>query len=112
MLDCHRDSANDGVAQTNAYIEKRADFRERRKMKTALGRIVSEIPRSRELQECETQISNYLLGHADELPVDFEETIDRLIVEFESSFSIEFPHIERYVFCILVLKRFEEGMYE
>lgn len=112
MLDCHRDNANDGVAQTNAYIEKRADFKERRKMKTALGRIVSEIPRSRELQECEVKISHYLLGHEDELPADFEETIDRLLSEFNPLFSIEYPPIERYVFCVLTLKRFEEGIYE
>ena len=112
MLDCHKDNANDGVAQTKAYIEQLSDFKTRRKLKAALAKLVSEYPRSRELQHCEEQISCYLLAHEESLPQDFEETIDHLLTRFDSSFSVEYAKEERYLFCILVLKRYEEGMYE
>jgi len=112
MLDCHKDNDDDSVAQTKAYIDSLPDYKKRHKLKAALAKIISEIPRSRDLQYCEEKISHYLLEQEDSLPQDFEETINHLLEVFDSSFSIEYDQEERYLLCLLVLKRYEEGMYE
>lgn len=111
MLDCHKDNADDGVAQTKAYIEQLSNFKTRHKLKATLAKIVSEYPRSRELQKCEEEMSCYIRENEDGLPQDFDEAVAHLLNLFDSSFSTEYSKDERYLFCILILKRYEEGMY-
>ena len=112
MLDCHKENANDGVAQTKAYIEQQSDFKTRHKLKSALARIIAELQQSRELQHCEEQLSRYLFEHEDVLPQNFEEIVDHILMVFDSTFSVEYSKEERYIFCVLILKKYEEGVYE
>lgn len=112
MLDCHRESANDGVKVTKEYIDNIGDFKKRRKLNLALNKIVPESSKSIALQKIEKLISEHIVTHEEDLPDNFDEAVDYLNGFFASNFPIEYSADEKTVFCILILKRFEEGMYK
>lgn len=111
MLDRHIEKADDSVDQVRTLIDQKlATTRERRKLKTALAKIVELEYSAKELQRKEAEISAYIEEMTTDLTI--EELADVLLKQFDSTFSIEYSHEEKYVFLLLIIKRWEEGKYE
>jgi hypothetical protein len=109
MLNQYVDNTDNGVKQTQDYIDSKCFIKERKKLKTALVHILEATLKSNELRNKEKEISSYLDSNIDNLPDDFEDIIDVLIHNFGNSFSVEYTQEQIYVFLILILKRWEGG---
>ncbi len=109
MLDQYVDNTDNGVKQTQEYIELKYSTKERKKLKTALVHILEASVKSNELRSKEKEISSYIDNNIDNLPDDFEDIIDVLLQNFGNSFSVEYTREQIYVFLILILKRWEDG---
>lgn len=111
MLNQYVDNTDNGVKQTQDYIEVKYPIKERKKLKNALVNILEATVKSNELRNREEEISLYIEANIDSLPDNFEEIIDILLRNFGNSFSIEYTRDQIYVFLILILKRWEDGKY-
>lgn len=109
MLDQYVDNTDNGVKQTQEYIEAKYPTKERKKLKTALVHVLEASVKSNELRRKEKEISLYIDNNIDNLPGDFEGIIDVLLRNFGDSFSVEYARDQIYVFLILILKRWEDG---
>lgn len=112
LLNSHLDTADNSVKLTKEYIDGIQDFKERRRIKAAFAKMFPDIQTSKELQTIEKEIGKYIVKTLDELPDDFKCCIDTLISKFGASFPVEYSKHEIHVFIILILKRFEEGVYD
>lgn len=112
LLNCHLERADNSVELTKQYIEQVQDFKQRRNMKVAFAKLITDLQTSKELQAKEKDIAVYLIENYGQLPNDFEQCIDVLIGKFETVFSPEYSKIEIYIFVVLILKRSEEGVYD
>lgn len=110
MLEAHRKESDDSVEKTRQYIEAQ-EVRYQRKMNRALGRLLRDISRSKELQKKELEIAGYLIEHEEEFSTD-QDCLDELFQHFSSSFSEEFDQTEIHVFCVMILYRFKAGKYD
>lgn len=112
LLNCHLDTADNSVELTKEYIDSVEDFKNRRRMKVAFAKMFPDLQISKELQSKEKEIGSYIVKSIDELPDSFEGCVDALISKFGALFPVEYTRLEVYVFIILILKRFEEGVYD
>lgn len=112
MLDKYVDRTDVSVESVKSYIETSKDLTERRKMKRALVDIVEAMYSSNELKQKEIEIASYLLENENSLMDDIEDEVDVLINVFGEKFSLEYRREEIYVFMLIVLKRWEDGMYD
>ena len=112
MLDKYVDRTDISVESVKSYIETTKDLSERRKLKRALVDIVEAMYSSNELKQKEIEIASYLLENENSLVDDLEDEVDLLINVFGENFSLEYRREEIYVFMLLVLKRWEDGMYD
>ena len=111
MLDRYMEKADDSVAQVRSLIDQRQlTIREKRKLNTALARIVELEYSAKELQQKKEWISAYIEETATEFTA--EQMADILVKQFGSSFSIEYSKEEIDVFLLLIIKRWEAGKYE
>jgi len=115
MLDHYKDEIDNSVSRVQDYIEdnyKKAS--ERKKLKSALVKIVEAEYKARELHDKEKLISSYILDS--ETNGELSETVDGIaddiITQFGSAFTIEYSKSEIYVFALLIIKRWEDGKYE
>lgn len=112
MLSKYIDNIDSSVELVRKYIDENVkNIMDRRKMKGALAQVVGSLNFSMELKSLETEMANFLFS-SKQLPDSFEECIEFLLKSFSEKFSIEFSTEERLVFIILVLKKFEEGVYD
>jgi len=81
-------------------------------MNIALARLIKDLHTSKELEVNEKKIAEYIISNIDNLPDDFEECVNLLLSRFGNSFSPEYSKVEIYIFMLLILKRFEEGVYD
>lgn len=109
MLDRHMEKADDSVEQVSALIDQKQSIREKRKLKTALAKIVELEYSAKELQQSEEEISGYIEEIATDVTI--EQMADILLQQFGSRFSIEYSQEEKYVFLLLIIKRWEGGKY-
>ena len=112
MLDKYVDRTDVSVESVKSYIETSKDLNERRKLKKALVDVVGAMYSSNELKQKEIEIASYLLENENSLLDDIEDEVDLLINVFGEKFSLEYRREEIYVFMLLVLKRWEDGMYD
>ena len=112
LLNCHLERADNSVELTKQYIEQVQDYKQRRNMKVAFAKLISDLQTSKELQVREKNIAEYLVESCEQLPNDFEQCVDELICKFAAGFSPEYSKVEIYMFVVLILKRFEEGVYD
>ena len=112
LLSCHIERADNSVQRTKVYIENIPDFKQKRKMNIALARLIKDLHTSKELEVNEKKIAEYIISNIDNLPDDFEECVNLLLSRFGNSFSPEYSKVEIYIFMLLILKRFEEGVYD
>ena len=115
ILDKYKDETNNSVEQIKEHIEKNyPSARNRKKLKSALVKIVEAEYNSRELQSKEKQNSAYILECESSGTVadSIEEIADDLILQFGEGFPIEYSKEEVFVFMLLIIKRWEDGRYE
>ena len=116
ILEQYKEKTDNSLEQIQAYIEKNYQkVSERKKLKTALAKVFEAEYASRILQRKEKEISAYLIDKSKSgtLPDDSTEDLaDALIVAFENTFPIEYSKQEKYVFILLIIKRWEDGKYE
>lgn len=110
MLECHAVNEKTGIKQTQEYISSIKNIVSRRKYKNALAKLLRLIPTSRPLKKLEDDISAYLKEQPD--IGDMESAIDMLIQHFHELFPIEYDNAEKTVFYIIVLFKFQEGVYD
>jgi len=110
MLDRHMEKADDSVEQVRVLIDQRQlTIREKGKLKAALAKIVELEYSAKELQQSEKKISGYIKEIATDVTI--EQMADILLQQFGSRFSIEYSQEEKYVFLLLIIKRWEGGKY-
>lgn len=114
LFDCHRDVADNAVENTKMYINALPDYRIRRTMNAALARILASLQESKQLRQIEHEIGDYLIttDEASMLPASFEDCIEQIVEKFKEHFTIEFSKDDIRIFIVLILKRFEEGVYD
>ncbi len=112
LLNCHLDIADNSVELTKEYINRGFNYKERRNQKAALANLYKNLQISEELKNKEIEIANYVIENHQDLPNSFEDCVDYLIDRFSSTFSIEYSALEIYILIVLILKRFEEGVYD
>ena len=112
MLNCHLDIADNSVELTKQYIDSDTNYKTRRMKKSAFAALFRNLQFSMELQLKEKEIAKYIIDYIETLPDSFEETIDHIVDQFGTTFSPEYSATEIFTFIILILKRFEEGVYD
>ena len=111
ILNQHLNKVDNSVEAVHNYIDTQySKIGKRHRLKTALARIVEMEYTSNELQEKEKEISTYICRSEVELTT--EELTDLLLEEFGPTFSIEYGEDEKFVFIMLIIKRWEDGKYE
>jgi hypothetical protein len=110
MLDLHVENAKTGIKAASDYIESMQGIRERKTYKKALPNVLKMLATTRTFGKIELSVASYL-NNLENLE-DMENTIDRLIDNFNDAFPPEITNAEKVVFYIVVIKRFEEGVYD
>lgn len=109
MLDVHAENEKTGIKQAREYIGELGSVTQKREYNIAIARLIQLLPKSKPLLRLERKISKYLLS------TDCgsrEETIDRLRKEFHSQFPIEYDEATRILFFVVIIGRFEQGVYD
>lgn len=116
ILEQYKEKADNSLKQVQDYIEANyTKVSERKSLKTALARVFEAEYKSQILQRKEQEISAYVIGksHSGTLPDDSTEVLaDDLLSVFGDTFPIEYSKQEKYVFILLIIKRWEDGKYE
>lgn len=110
MLDCHVRNERTGIVQAESYIGQIKDIGAKRKYKNALAKILKAISESHLLRKMEMDISDFLMKQ-DEIG-DTEQAIDLLTDKFHRCFPPEVMNAEKVMFYVIVLGKFEEGVYD
>lgn len=110
LLDLHADNARTGIQAANTYLESLSSIKERRTYKKALPKVLKMLATSRLINQIENAVAEYLLSNNDWQ--DMDGAIDCLTEQFHERFPIEVTNAEKIVFYIVVIKRFEEGVYD
>lgn len=115
MLVRYMEKTDNSVEQVQIHIEQsEPSLRNRKKLKTSLVKIVEAECCSRTLQDKEKEIVAYILQQEDmdDFPSDINDLADNLLKCFGDQFPIEYSCTERFVFMLLIIKRWEDGKYE
>ena len=116
ILEQYKEKTDNSLEQVQTYID--ANYlkpSERKALKTALAKVFEAEYNSQVLQRKEREISAYLMDQdkSGNLPDDSIEVLaDALFSSFEQTFPMEYSKHEKYVFILLVIKRWEDGKYE
>lgn len=109
ILNCHSVSEKTGIKQTQKYIDSLESVQTKRIYKKSLAKLLQVMPTSRPLKAMEKEIGSFLLRQTD--LENMESTLKLLISQFHSSFPIEYDNADKIVFYIIIIFRFEEGVY-
>jgi len=110
ILECHSISEKTGIKQTQKYIESMSDVKAKKTYKKALANLLQIFPTNRLLKDLEKDIGSFLLNQPQIASI--EKAIDLLTDRFHSVFPIEFSNADKTVFYIVIIYRFEEGVYD
>jgi hypothetical protein len=110
MLDLHVENAKTGIKAASDYIDSIQGIRERKIYKKALPNVLKMLSTTRTFRKIELSVAAFL-NSSEELD-DMENTIDKLTDTFHAAFLPEITNAEKVVFYIVVIKRFEEGVYD
>lgn len=110
LLDLHSDNARTGIQPAGEYIESIRNISHRRIYKKALPSVVKMMSTSKPLKAVEQKIATALL-QSDDIG-NMESAINYLTALFHSEFPVEMNNAEKIVFYIIIIKRFEEGVYD
>ena len=110
MLDCHSINEKTGIKQTQEYIDSLDNINTKRKYKQSLVKLLHTMPTNKKLREIEKKIGLFLLDQDEIGPI--ESALELLIKQFHGSFPIEYSNADKTVFYIIIVFRFEEGVYD
>lgn len=110
ILDCHLENTDNSVALTRDFIDQEQAVGKRRKQKLSLAKILKDETVSRFLQRLQKEMIAYLNTIPDNLTIEDIATL--LMTQFDDSFPIEYNKTDRYIFIILIIKRWECGINE
>lgn len=111
MLEHHMEKTDNSVSLVQAYIEQlQVSIGEKRKLKQSLAKIVEAECKSIELQTKQRTLFEYMDSISTD--VSYEEMAEALLSRYSSTFPIEYSQTDRYVFILLVIKRWECGLNE
>lgn len=110
MLECHAVNEKTGIKQTQEHISSLKNIVAKRNYKKALVKLLRIMPTSRPLKDLEDDIAKFLMRQSD--IGDMDAAIDLLINQFHGRFSIEYDNAEKTVFYMVILFKFQEGVYD
>lgn len=108
LLDLHSEKSKTGINAANKYIESLNDIKKRMLYKRSLSNVLKLLSTSKVIKKIEKDVSKYLWNN--EIG-DIEHAIELLTTEFNDRFPIEVSTTDKEVFYVVVIKRFEEGVY-
>lgn len=108
LLNLHAEKAKTGFQAAAEYIEKLPSVRERMVYKRSLPNVLKLLSTSWNIKVIEKKIAKYLLEHD---VGDTENAIKNLISEFNDQFPVEVSNADKVVLYIVILKRYEDGVY-
>lgn len=109
LLNQHAIDSKTGFQTANKYVDSLKSVKDRRTYKLALPNAVKLLATSKPIKNIEIKIAKYLF----ESEVgDTEQAIDLLISQFDSEFPIEINQAERVIIYLIILGRFEDGVYD
>jgi polyhydroxyalkanoate synthesis regulator protein len=116
MLEQYKEKTDNSFGQIQTYIEENYSKPiERKRLKSALAKILNEEYRSHVLQRIEREISEYIIrkNESGDIPdTSTEELVDYILSLFGTSFPTEYSKQEKYIFILLIIRRWEDGKYE
>ena len=116
ILEQYKEKTDNALEQVQTYIDENYQkVSERKKLKKALAEIFESEYCSRLLQIKEREISEYLIDKSESGTLSDESTeilVNDLLSAFGDTFPVEYSEQEKYVFILLVTKRWEDGKYE
>lgn len=110
ILDSHLENTDNSVALVRDFISQEQAVGKKRKLNLSLAKILKDETVSFLLQNLQKEMIAYLNTVPDNLHI--EDMANRLMARFNNSFTIEYSKTDKYVFIILVIKRWECGINE
>lgn len=114
ILNRYDEKINEAVKKTKEYIETnyRDNYFEGTKMKKALSYVVTGLLSSHILKSIEIEIKDFILMNIERFTLKFCDLVDSLYNEFNLNFPPEYSEYDKKVLIILILIKYEEGIYE
>lgn len=108
LLELHAQKSKTGIQAATEYIERLPNIKDRMIYKRSLPSVLKLLATSWTIKSIESEISEFLwqteVG-------DMESAIDLLISKFNDRFPVEVSRVDKAVIYIVILKRFEDGVY-
>ncbi len=108
LLDLHAEKSKTGISAATEYIDQLPNIRDRMIYKRSLPNVLKLLSTSWLIKEIESEIARFLREND---VGDMETAIDLLITRFNDRFPVEVNRAEKAVLYIVVIKRFEDGVY-
>ena len=108
LLDLHAEKSKTGISAATEYIDQLPNIRDRMIYKRSLPNVLKLLTTSWLIKEIESEIAQFLWEND---VGDMETAIDLLITRFNDRFPVEVSRAEKAVLYIVVIKRFEDGVY-
>lgn len=108
LLDLHAEKSKTGISAATKYIDQLPNIRDRMIYKRSLPNVLKLLSTSRSIKEIESEIAKFLLQND---VGNMDSAIDILISKFNDRFPVEVSQVDKEVIYIVVIKRFEDGVY-
>jgi len=108
LLDLHAEKSKTGISAATEYIDQLPNIRDRMVYKRSLPNVLKLLSTSWPIKEIESEIAQFLREND---VGDMETAIDLLISRFNDRFPVEVSRADKAVLYIVVIKRFEDGVY-
>ena len=108
LLDLHAEKSKTGISAATKYIEQLPDIKARMIYKRSLPNVLKLLSTSWPIKEIESEIAQFIQEND---VGDMESAIDLLISRFDDRFPIEVSRADKTVLYIVIIKRFEDGVY-
>ncbi|MBE5860835.1 MAG: DUF4297 domain-containing protein [Butyrivibrio sp.] len=112
MIDCHAKNSKTGFEQTKDYIDKIQNIAAKKRFKAALAKLVEAMAVSKILKSIEEEIAYSLRTAKDSDLENIDITLEFLRFRFHDNFPMEYSNEEKIVFYLVIIFRFEEGVYD
>ena len=108
LLDLHAEKSKTGISAATEYIDQLPNIRDRMIYKRSLPNVLKLLSTSWLIKEIESEIAQFLWEND---VGNMETAIDLLITRFNDRFPVEVSRADKAVLYIVVIKRFEDGVY-
>lgn len=108
LLDLHAEKSKTGISAATEYIDQLPNIRDRMIYKRSLPNVLKLLSTSWPIKAIESEIAQFLYKND---VGDMESAIEFLTSGFDNRFPIEVSRADKVVLYIVVIKRFENGVY-